>query len=132
MRAMSKRLGRAALLAMLLVACLAACEVAVDRSLAIHSAAGTVYPGHQRPCSDRCDDMTAEILRWIDREAPGDAGLASLTWHTMVDEAGNGVLMNRSGGSTWLAVATLTDGSRIPLLVGCGVGLDTERCFAGR
>ena len=117
---------------MFLAACLAACRVELDPSLAVNSAGGTLYPGAEVRCWDRCDDMTEEIRRWIQRELPEGADLASVTWHRMVDAKGNEILLERTGGFTWMAVATLTDGSRVALLVGCGAGLDTERCFSGR
>jgi hypothetical protein len=52
-----------------------------------------------------------------------------VTFHEPTTSDGQGGI-HRSGGDTWIAVVTFNDGSRIPILVGCGVGLNLHWCFS--
>ncbi|SRR5258705_8352355 len=138
---MGRRIWRwfsAAIVAAAGLALVAGCDLATvppDRRLSVNSPAGpgSLYPGETMACkpSMRCDDMRAEIDRWVAREMPDRGPVADVSFHTFVDEQGDGhILMVRSGGGTWLAVVTLAHGEQIGLSVGCGIGIDHDACFA--
>jgi hypothetical protein len=92
---------------------------------------GDLYPGAIIVCGPlaRCDDLVAEIRRWAARRAPEHGDPAGITIHAIVDDAGRPVLIQRSGGGTSIGVVTFADGWRAATIVGCGVGIDLERCF---
>ena len=105
-----------------------------DRRISVNSPAGSgvLYPGETIDCqpSMRCDDMRAEIDRWLAREMPDHAPVEEVSYHRFVDGTGQSVLMVRSGGGTSLAIVTFASGEQIGLSVGCGIGIDWEACFA--
>jgi hypothetical protein len=90
-------------------------------------------PGKQvDPCtdSDSCrDDYTAEAQRWADARG---GGLVSVTFHQIVNDAGQIVLGTRSGGLTFIAVETFGDGHREAFYIGCGIGIYPHECFSRR
>ena len=107
---------------------------APDPSLAVRGPGGDVlYPdpaGRDCPSVSRCADLTAEIARWAARVAP-ELGLPdAVTFHGAIDAAGRHILLTRSGGGTWIAVVAWADGTRRAVIVGCGVGVDPNRCFS--
>jgi hypothetical protein len=130
------RIVRLVVLVLALLA--AACDIgqpAFDPSLTIpgFTDQGPLHPSN--PAADcatlsRCADMLAEIGRWSERTAPELGPPTSVTFHGARDEVGNVILMTRSGGSTWIAVVTWSSGRRAAVVVGCGVGVDRERCFS--
>jgi hypothetical protein len=109
-------------------------QPAVDSTLAVSFPEGgrDLYPGATIACDQtgRCDDYLAEVRRWAARTSAGRGDPASITFHEVADSSGQGLVMTRSGGGTWIAVVTFRDGSRAAALVGCGVGIDMERCFS--
>jgi hypothetical protein len=140
-RGMVRRAGgpfRAAVVVAAGLLAVAGCDVVtvpLDRRISVNSPAGSgsLYPGETITCqpSMHCDDLRAEVERWVAREMPDRGPVADISFHTFVDERGEGRLsMVRSGGGTWLAVVTLADGAQIGLSVGCGMGIDPKRCFA--
>ena len=130
---MDRRSLVTAALAILLLAGCALTAPPIDHRLGVVGpSGGTLYPGARVDCvpSIRCDDMRGEIDRWVARSAPTRGPVLDVSFHGFIDESGGIILMNRSGGGTWLAVVTLADGGRIGLSVGCGVGISPEVCFA--
>jgi len=104
-----------------------------DRRIGVGNPAGSgyLYPGKPIACeqTSRCNDLLAEIDRWVARVMPERSPIAGVAFHTFVDDRGRSILMTRSGGNTWLAVVTLADGAQIGLTVGCGIGIHPEACF---
>jgi hypothetical protein len=78
----------------------------------------------------RCGDMRAEIDRWAAREAPERGPVVGISLYLFVDDAGQSIIMTRSGGGTYLAIVTFGNGEQIGLKVGCGIGADPDACFA--
>ena len=50
--------------------------------------------------------------------------------YTFVDDAGQSIMLTRSGGGTYLAIVTFGNAELIGLKVGCGIGIDPDACFA--
>jgi hypothetical protein len=95
-------------------------------------AAGTFYPGQMVPCEgnvEHCDDVLAEVEAFVKDHDRERGALSSITLHAPTTADGHGVIM-RSGGGTWIAVVIFGDGSRTAVMVGCGVGIDTDMCFS--
>jgi len=72
-------------------------------------------------------------IRTLDDALPGHALISSVEMYTPAfrNAAGDVILTARSGGADLIVVLNLADGSRRAFYVGCGVGLDRERCFLG-
>jgi hypothetical protein len=82
------------------------CGRTVDPSLkVVYGNVGTYYPGDEIPCArlSDCDDYLAEVAGFMREQESGRGG-------------------------TLIAVATFADGSRVAVVVGCGVGVAVERC----
>jgi hypothetical protein len=105
-----------------------------DPSLAVRGPdGGLLYPdptAHDCATVSRCADLTAEIARWAARTVPELGQPDAVTFHGAIDDAGRHILLTRSGGGTWIAVVAWVDGTRRAVLVGCGVGVDPNRCFS--
>jgi hypothetical protein len=80
----------------------------------------------------RCEDHHAEVERWAAANQSARGAPSSITFHLFANEQGAPVLFTRSGGSTYAAVIKFGDGFRTAIGVGCGVGIDYERCFSYR
>ena len=93
-----------------------------------------LYPAAAMDCREieRCNDMLAEIERWTTRTETRSALAppSAVTFHSAVDEGGNTILLNRTGGASWIAVVMYANGTQTSVLVGCGVGLQVDRCFS--
>ena len=111
-----------------------AADTAPDRRISVTNASGNglLYPGRALPCEPtmRCHDLRAEIDRWAARAAPEQRPILDIAFYTFVDEAGQSIIMTRSGGGTYLAIVTFGGGEQIGLKVGCGIGVDPKACFA--
>jgi hypothetical protein len=87
--------------------------------------------GSTAPCSyGNCDRETAFARAWLDTKAPGHAAVRAVEIHLPDYRAANGdhLLLTRSGGRTVVAVLRLEDGSIRAVLIGCGVGVEPDRC----
>ena len=75
----------------------------------------------------------AFALHALDDQAPGHARVTSVEMFVPDYRSADGsvILTVRSGGSDLIVVVGLADGTRRAFYVGCGVGLDRERCFLG-
>jgi hypothetical protein len=91
---------------------------------------GPMYAGDEVGCGTLggCRDLLAEVDAFVDEYEPG-RGPVSVTFHTLATAEGPAVVM-RSGGSTWMAIVTLNDGSRSALVIGCGIGIAVDMCFS--
>ncbi|HEX5823139.1 MAG TPA: hypothetical protein VFY18_01650, partial [Candidatus Limnocylindrales bacterium] len=90
------------------------------------------YPlGTRAACADSCPRFTAAAVAWLDSAVPGHAPVDQIELFVpdYRDSAGNRILMNRSGGTDYVAVIHLADRSVRAIQVGCGVGVDPDRCF---
>jgi hypothetical protein len=90
------------------------------------------YPlGQRADCADGCPRFNAAASAWLDSAVPGHAAIADLELFVpdYRDSAGNQILISRSGGTDYVAVIHLTDGLIRAIQVGCGVGVDPDRCF---
>jgi hypothetical protein len=108
------------------------CGPTIHRDVKGILAAGTLfYPGEEFGCAqdDRCADLLAEVDAFVDAYERNGGPVVSVTLHDPVSE--DHILITRSGGGTSMAIVTFGDGSRIALMIGCGVGIDTEMCFSG-
>jgi hypothetical protein len=109
-------------------------DTAPDRRISVTNASGNglLYPGQALPCDPtmRCRELRAEIDRWAARAAPDHGPIVEVSFHTFVDDAGQSIIMTRSGGGTYLAIVTFGGGEQIGLKVGCGIGIDADACFA--
>lgn len=120
------------IVSLLLAVLVAACDSGVDRRLAIDlNGIATYYPGRQVECSrvDRCGDVLAEVDAWVELHARPARTDHLVTLHEPATVEGPAVI-TRSGGSTWVAVVTFSDGSRAAFIVGCGMGIAIELCFS--
>ena len=89
------------------------------------------YPlGEPAKCADRCPLFRDTASAWLDTTLPGHAKVdrIELFVPNYRDAAGNLILMTRSGGTDYIAVIHLADGSVRATQVGCGVGVDQNRC----
>jgi hypothetical protein len=87
--------------------------------------------GDKAPCgAGECDREIAFARGWLDAASPGHAPIRSVSVHLpdFRDDAGNHILMARSGGRTVVAVLRLEDGSIRAVLLGCGLGIEPDRC----
>lgn len=101
----------------------AACEAGPDGRFGHQDGVGIAYGRSQVPCDmlERCVGLLSEIEGWIGQYGGGrTADAVTFHWASVV----------RSGGSTYVAIVRFGDGSQTELLVGCGVGLDQEKCFS--
>jgi hypothetical protein len=75
----------------------------------------------------------AFALATLDDVAPGHAPVESVEMYVpdFRTPDGSAVIANRSGGHDLIVLLHLADGSVRAFYIGCGVGLDTERCFLG-
>ena len=90
------------------------------------------YPlGTRAGCADGCPRFIAAASAWLDTAAPGHAGIDRIELFVpdYRDSQGNTILTTRSGGADFIAVIHLVDDSVRAIQVGCGVGIDPERCF---
>ena len=90
------------------------------------------YPlGREAPCDHGCPRFTAAASAWLDAAAPGHAAIDHIELFVpdYRDSAGNQILTTRSGGTDYIAVVHLAEGSVRAIQVGCGVGIDPDRCF---
>jgi hypothetical protein len=90
------------------------------------------YPlGVRAGCADGCPRFNAAASAWLDSAVPGHAAIDRIELFVpdYRDSEGNRILMNRSGGTDFIAVIHLADGSTRAIQVGCGVGIDPDRCF---
>jgi hypothetical protein len=107
------------------------CGRTVDPSLkVVYGNVGTYYPGDEIPCArlSDCDDYLAEVAGFMREQESGRGPASSVTLHGIVTADGDDAIITRSGGGTLIAVATFADGSRVAVVVGCGVGVAVERC----
>ena len=77
-----------------------------------------------------CDAEIAFARSWLDGAAPGHAPVRQVEIHAADYRNANGeqILLARSGGPTVAAVLRLEDGTIRAVLVGCGIGIDPDRC----
>jgi hypothetical protein len=70
----------------------------------------------------------------LDDLVPGHAPVEGVEMYTPDFRTPDGsvILVTRSGGHDLVVVLRLADGVVRAFYIGCGVGLDTERCFLGR
>jgi hypothetical protein len=90
------------------------------------------YPlGSPAACADGCPRFNAAASAWLDTAAPGHAAIDRIELFVpdYRDSAGNQILTTRSGGTDYIAVLHLADGTVRAIQVGCGIGIDPERCF---
>jgi hypothetical protein len=90
------------------------------------------YPlGSRAACDDGCPRFNAAATAWLDTAIPGHAAIDRIELFVpdYRDSEGNTILMTRSGGADVIAVLHLADGSTRAIQVGCGVGIDPDRCF---
>lgn len=90
------------------------------------------YPLGTRPgCPDGCPRFIAAASAWLETAVPSHAPVDQIELFVPAyrDSAGNTILMNRSGGTDYVAVIHLEDGKVRAIQVGCGVGVDPDRCF---
>jgi hypothetical protein len=90
------------------------------------------YPlGTRAGCADGCPRFIAAASAWLDSAVPGHAAIDHIELFVpdYRDSEGNTILMNRSGGTDFIAVIHLADGTTRAIQVGCGVGVDPDRCF---
>lgn len=100
-----------------------ACDSAVEQPLGIEVAGvGTVYPAGRVTCAtvDRCGDVLDEVNAWLG-QWEGDRSSWSVDLHE--PRTMEGGTIDRSGGSTWIAVVTFDDGTHTAVMVGCGEGI---------
>lgn len=93
------------------------------------------YPiGVPARCADGCPLFRDAASAWLDTAHPGHSRVdrIDLFVPNYRDRDGNVILMNRSGGTDYIAVIHLADGSVRAIQVGCGVGIDPERCFTSQ
>jgi hypothetical protein len=116
-----------------LVITVGACGPEVHLEFAgIDSTAGTFYPGHKVSCErgvEHCVDVLAEVAAFVNQHDRAQGAVSSITLHQPTTADGHGIIL-RSGGGTWIAVVTFEDGSQTAVMVGCGVGIDTDMCFS--
>jgi hypothetical protein len=74
-----------------------------------------------------CGTFTAFALRSLDEAVPGHAVVVGLDLYRPDYP---GVWVTRSGGLDLVAVLRFADNTVRSFYIGCGVGLDNERCFA--
>jgi hypothetical protein len=93
------------------------------------------YPiGDAIDCSDgQCARFTDFAAQTLDRARPGHPVIVSVQVYLPDFRGPDGELLlaARSGGSDHVVVLTLADGTVEALYVGCGVGIDPDRCFIG-
>ena len=90
------------------------------------------YPlGTRVDCADGCPRFIAAASAWLDTAVAGHAAIDHIELFVpdYRDPQGNTIVMTRSGGTDFIAVIHLADGSVRAIQVGCGVGIDPERCF---
>jgi hypothetical protein len=90
------------------------------------------YPlGTRAGCADGCPLFDAAASTWLDTTVPAHAAIDRIELFVpdYRDSEGNTILMTRSGGTDYIAVIHLADGSIRAIQVGCGVGVDPDRCF---
>ena len=90
------------------------------------------YPlGEPANCAERCPRFRDAASAWLDTTVPGHARVDKIDLFVTNyrDADGSLILMTRSGGTDYIAVIRLADGSVRAIHVGCGVGIDPDRCF---
>ena len=80
---------------------------------------GTDVHGHRW-----CDTFTKFGRQTLDAEAPGHPEVVSVAAYNRTD-----VIPIRSGGTNLVVALHLADQSVRAFYIGCGVGLDNDRCF---
>jgi hypothetical protein len=76
------------------------------------------------PCAPICDRYVSEARSWLDREAPGHPPI-----QTADVRASRNLLYVRSGSiGDYVVVLHLEGGSERAIMIGCGIGLDRNRC----
>jgi len=89
------------------------------------------YPiGPPAACADTCPKFAATASAWLDTTFPGHGPIVRIELFEpdCHDANGNLLLTNRSGGRDYIAVIH-ADGRVRAIQVGCGVGIDPDRCF---
>jgi hypothetical protein len=90
------------------------------------------YPlGTRARCADGCPRFIAAARAWLDSAVTGHAAIDRIELFVpdYRDAEGNTIVMARSGGTDYIAVIHLADGTTRAVQVGCGVGIDPDRCF---
>jgi hypothetical protein len=85
------------------------------------------YPiGEAAGCADRCALFSAEASRWLDMDVPSHATIERIELFVpdYRDPRGDRIIVNGSGGTQYVAVMHLADGTVRAIEVGCGVGID--------
>jgi len=101
----------------------------------IHRATPTFVDGYPlgagANCAESCPRFMAAASAWLDTAAPGHAAIDRIELFVPDYRYAevNQILVTRSGGTDYIAVIHLGDGSTRAIQVGCGVGVDPERCF---
>lgn len=89
------------------------------------------YPiGQPAACADACPKFAAAASAWLDTTFPGHGPIdrIELFEPDCRDANGNLILTTRSGGRDYIAVIH-ADARVRAIQVGCGVGIDPDRCF---
>jgi hypothetical protein len=87
------------------------------------------------PVSERVDCREASCDRFIDFATaslgapPPAVRSVAVFYPDFRGPNGERILTARSGGNNYVVVFTLADGNIKAVYVGCGVGIDPERCF---
>jgi hypothetical protein len=94
----------------------------------IRSDAPTVIDGYTlgepAQCASRCERYGEIARAWLDEAVPGHAETVITELWTL-----DRILMVRSGGRDYVVLLRLADGTTRAVVVGCGVGIDPDRCF---
>ncbi len=89
--------------------------------------------GEPASCQILCEDFGNEAIRWLDRVSPGRASIDRIELRASDIRNANGdrMLLIRSGSrGDYIVVIHLADGSTRAVYVGCGIGIDPDRCFS--
>jgi hypothetical protein len=81
--------------------------------------------GQPAQCAPICGQFTDYASAWLDGESPGHAPVGSADVWTL-----DHIAFVRSGSrGDYVVVFRLEDGSVRAIFVGCGMGIDPDRCF---
>ena len=81
--------------------------------------------GEPAHCAPICRQFTDYAATWLDDKAPGHSPIASADLWTL-----DHTFYLRSGSrGDYIVVLHLENGTARAILVGCGVGIDPDRCF---